>query len=34
MTPPQSSGLYALTVVPKAPNFAAFRRVSSNDERE
>lgn len=26
-------GLYALTVVPRAPNFWAFRRVSSNLER-
>lgn len=29
----QASGLNALTVVPWAPNFAAFRRVSSNFER-
>src|SRR5207248_1262514 len=27
------SGLYALTVVPLAPNFTALRRVSSNFER-
>jgi hypothetical protein len=26
-------GLYALTVVPRAPNFCALRRVSSNFER-
>jgi hypothetical protein len=26
-------GLYALVVVPRAPNFSAFRRVSSNVER-
>jgi len=25
--------LYALTVVPRAPNFSALRRVSSNAER-
>jgi len=25
--------LYALVVVPRAPNFFAFRRVSSNFER-
>jgi hypothetical protein len=29
----QALGLYALTVVPRAPNFWAFRRVSSNLER-
>jgi hypothetical protein len=29
----QGPGLYALVVVPRAPNFAAFRRVSSNLER-
>jgi hypothetical protein len=27
------NGLYALTVVPRAPNFCALRRVSSNAER-
>jgi hypothetical protein len=27
------SGLYALTVVPRAPNFCALRRVSSNFDR-
>lgn len=27
------AGLNAITVVPWAPNFAAFRRVSSNFER-
>jgi len=27
------TGLYALTVVPRAPNFSALRRVSSNFER-
>jgi hypothetical protein len=26
--------LYALTVVPRAPYFAAFRRVSAKAERE
>ena len=26
-------GLHALTVVPRAPNFCALRRVSSNLER-
>jgi hypothetical protein len=26
-------GLYAFTVVPRAPNFCALRRVSSNFER-
>ena len=26
-------GLYAFTVVPRAPNFSALRRVSSNAER-
>jgi hypothetical protein len=26
-------GLYAFVVVPRAPNFCAFRRVSSNFER-
>lgn len=30
---PQASGLIALTVVPWAPNFTAFRRASSNFER-
>jgi len=27
------SGLYALTVVPRAPNCSALRRVSSKDDR-
>jgi hypothetical protein len=27
------AALYALTVVPRAPNFCALRRVSSNLER-
>ena len=27
------AALYALTVVPRAPNFCALRRVSSNTER-
>ncbi len=27
------SGLYALTVVPRAPNFSALRRVSAKVER-
>ena len=27
------AGLYALSVVPRAPNFVALRRVSSNFER-
>jgi hypothetical protein len=27
------AGLYALSVVPRAPNFCALRRVSSNFER-
>jgi hypothetical protein len=31
--PPSSMRLYAFTVVPRAPNFCAFRRVSSNLER-
>jgi hypothetical protein len=26
-------GLYAFSVVPRAPNFCALRRVSSNAER-
>jgi hypothetical protein len=30
MLRPQDSGLTAVTVVPRAPNFSAFRRVSSN----
>jgi hypothetical protein len=30
---PQGLGLYAFTVVPRAPNFCALRRVSSNFER-
>jgi hypothetical protein len=29
----QTLGLYALSVVPRAPNFCALRRVSSNFER-
>jgi len=29
----QPLGLYAFTVVPRAPNFCALRRVSSNFER-
>ena len=29
----RAAGLYAFTVVPRAPNFCAFRRVSSNFER-
>jgi hypothetical protein len=29
----QRLGLYACTVVPRAPNFCALRRVSSNFER-
>ena len=30
---PQTLGLYALSVVPRAPNLCALRRVSSNVER-
>ena len=33
IAPQSPPGLYALTVVPRAPNFSALRRVSSNLER-